>query len=74
VDQSAKAYFQKKFYDGDISPDHVTEYVGTALQKFITEVKPSFEDCLEEHLIAVADRQVTNHIIGILRGYLTLKG
>jgi hypothetical protein len=74
VDRSASQYFRKRFYDGDLNPDQVTELIDTALEKFITEVKPSFEDSSEEHLIAVADRQFSNSMVGIERGCMTLPG
>jgi len=74
VDRSATQYFRKKFYDGNLNPDEVAEYVGMALYKFISEVKPSFVDPSGDHLIAIADRRLSNPLVGIERGYLTLKG
>jgi hypothetical protein len=74
VDRSASQHFQKKFYDGDINPDQVKEYVEVAMQKFVTEVKPSFENRSEDHLIAVADRHFSSAVLGIERGYMTLSG
>lgn len=74
MDQSASQYFRKKFYDSDLNPDEVSEYLETAMQKFTTEVKPSFEDQSGDHLIALADRQFSNPILGIERGYMTLPG
>jgi hypothetical protein len=74
VDHSARSAFQKRFYDGGITPDEVHEYVETALTKFITEVKPSFENSNAEYPIAIAERHVSNPSIGIEKGYLTLMG
>jgi hypothetical protein len=74
VDHSARSAFQKRFYDGGITPDQVHEYIETAMNRFVSEVKPSFENPAAEYPIAVADRQVTNSDIGIQKGYLTLMG
>lgn len=74
MDRSASEYFRKKFYDGDLDPDQVTEYMESAMQKFVTEVKPSFEDQFGHHLMAVADRHFSNRIVGIERGHMTLTG
>jgi hypothetical protein len=74
VDRAANEYFRKRLYDGNINPDEVDEYLKTAVDKFITEVKPSFENNSGDHLIAVADRHYSNSIIGIERGYMTLTG
>jgi hypothetical protein len=74
VDQSASEFFRKKFYDGDLDPDQVSEYSQTAMEKFITEVKPSFKDASGDHLVAIADRQFTHPRVGVERGYMTLSG
>jgi hypothetical protein len=74
VDQSATAYFEQKLYDSDLDPDQVSGYLGTATEKFITEIKPSFKDTIDDHLLAVADRQFSNVKAGIERGYMTLTG
>jgi hypothetical protein len=74
VDHAARSAFQKRFYDGGITPDQVQEYIETALTKFVTEVKPSFDNPNAEYPIAIAERHVTNPTIGIKKGYLTLMG
>ena len=74
MDRSASEFFRKKFYDGNLDPDQVSEYSQTAIEKFITEVKPSFKDASGDHLIAIADRQFSNSIIDVERGYMTLPG
>ena len=74
VDRFAMQYFRKKLYDGNLNPDEVAEYVGIAMDKFISEVKPSFMDPSGDHLIAIADRHLSNPLAGIERGYLMLKG
>jgi hypothetical protein len=72
VDKSASQFFRKKFYDGNLDPDQVTELIEHACQKFIAEVKPSFEDHTGNFVIAVADRLFSNEMVGIERGYLNL--
>jgi hypothetical protein len=52
----------------------VREYVETAIDGFISEVKPSFENTGIDYHIAVADRHVTQEHMDINRGYLTMKG
>jgi hypothetical protein len=74
VDRSAKSYFQKKFYDCGFDPDAVSDYVTTAMDKFITEAKPSFKDVKDNFLLLVADRQTSNSSLNIQGGYLTLTG
>jgi hypothetical protein len=74
VDQSATEYFQKKFYDGDLDPDEVTEFMETAKQKFISEVKPSFVNPSEDFLLSIADRHFSNPVVGIERGHFSLPG
>jgi hypothetical protein len=51
VDQS----FRKRFYDGDLDLDEVTEFVEGASQRFVAEAKPSFEKALEDYFIEVTD-------------------
>jgi hypothetical protein len=75
VDQSAVEYLRKRLYDGDLDPDQVTKLLEMATQKFITEIKPSFEESRSgDQLIAVADRHFSNPIVGIESGYMTLTG
>ena len=74
VDKTASDFFIKRLYDGGLDPDQVKEYLETATQKFITEVKPSFENPTEKQLIAVADRTVSSAEANIERGYMTLTG
>jgi hypothetical protein len=74
VDQAASTYFRRRFYDGDLDPDQVTEFVESASQRFVAEVKPSFENSSEDHLLAVADRQFSNPVAGVERGYMTVRG
>ena len=74
MDKSAKSYFQNKFYDSGIDPDMVSDYVATAMDKFVTEAKPSFKDVTDNFLLLVADRQTSNSSLNIQGGYLTLTG
>jgi hypothetical protein len=74
VDRSAEQYFRKKFYDGDLNPDQVSECIAQALDKFVEEVKPAFQDRSGDHLIAVADRRFSDQYMDIERGFMTLSG